>query len=93
MKKWIVFGILCASLSAQAKTMLFTCKWDNQDLAFSTSVDDNAVEIRRAYDWNDTVFYVRIPLVKNSDETWADVQVTVDGKSTMHQAFCLMETM
>lgn len=89
MKMLIVLLTLLMGFSAQAKTVTFSCQTHDWDIVFSTDVDDNAVEVRRAYEYSPSIIiYLRIPLTSSS--TNAEILVSEDGKTYEGKAYCEM---
>lgn len=92
MKKFIFLMTLLFSSMAQARSMTFVCSSDQWEITFSTNVDDQAVEVRRVYEYaSDTTIFVRAPIDLNSDQTWAFYQIVKNGKTYTGRAFCLTE--
>jgi hypothetical protein len=89
MKLLAVLLMLTLGSWAQARTFTFSCVTHDWDIVFSTSVDDKAVEVRRAYEYSPTlIIYLRIPLTGPSPR--AAIQVSDDGRIYNDTAICDM---
>ena len=88
MKRFLIALILLFSMSAQARTVAFVCRWHGWVMVMAPDIDDKAVEVRRVFEHEGAVIYIRLPI--SSGETWADVQVQENGKTTRDRALCEM---
>jgi hypothetical protein len=90
MRILLLTAILLSGALAEARTVTFACDWKGWEMAFSTDVESDTVEVLRTYEYNPTTkISIRVPTMHH--RVLADVLVDEKGKQFHDRALCLME--
>ena len=84
-------GVIDNEAHADTVTKTFACQLSDRDLAFSTSADSKALDIRRTYEYDeDTTYFIFISDLQ-SRETSATITIEDknSGKTHTEKSFCL----